>query len=211
MSETGRAGEPQRVRPVEKQDLAPLAAVLVDAFYEDPVTVYLFPSEASRRRRLARYFGFQLRRVGEVGGLIYTTDDLAGVSLWLPPKRRPPTLSSALGQLFGVLFILGAQTGRAVALADQLERVRPKEAHYYLAGIGVAPARQATGVGSLLLRPVLGQADEECVPVYLESSRQENIGFYRRHGFEVTGEVGRVRGGSPPLWCMRRQPVPPAS
>jgi ribosomal protein S18 acetylase RimI-like enzyme len=194
------------IRPMTPPDVPRLAQVLVAAFFEDPVTLYLFPRESSRRRRLERYFVFQLRRIAQSGGEAWTTGDLSGVSLWLPPRRQVPTFTVALGQLFGATFILGLETGRALALIDQLERLRPKEAHYYLAGIGVDPALQRKGVGSRLLQVVLDRVDEEQLPVYLESSKEENLSFYFRHGFEVTGEVGSNRGLSPRLWCMCRQP-----
>ena len=55
-----------------------------------------------------------------------------------------------------------------------------------------------------MLGPVLARCDEDGVRAYLESSKEQNIPFYRRHGFEVTGEV-RLPGG-PPVWTMRASP-----
>ena len=61
-----------------------------------------------------------------------------------------------------------------------------------------------TGIGSALIAPVLEQCDRQGVLVYLESSKEVNIGFYQRHGFEVVREV-QVPGG-PLLWPMLRTP-----
>jgi GNAT superfamily N-acetyltransferase len=85
--------------------------------------------------------------------------------------------------------------------------VHPEEPHWYLAVLGTATDHQGKGVGSALMAPVLAKCDAEGIPAYLESSKESNIPFYRRHGFEVSGEVN-VKNG-PKLWPMWRDPQPP--
>ena len=77
--------------------------------------------------------------------------------------------------------------------------------HWYLWLLGVDPPRQRQGLGSALVRPVLTRADEEHVPCYLDTTRERNLTFYRRHGFEVAYEGYFPRGG-PHLWTLRREP-----
>ncbi|MHB1988964.1 MAG: GNAT family N-acetyltransferase [Acidimicrobiales bacterium] len=194
------------VRPVEASEVRALSTCLAMAFEDDPVSCYLFPSRRTRLRRLERYFNWQFGHVFLPKGEAWTTSDLAGASLWMPPGRRAPTVSEALGQLAAVVRILGVQTGRAIRLLEQLEAAHPKTAHYYLGTIGIHPDRQGSGIGSGLLRVVLDRLDDEAIAAYLESSKEENLAFYHRHGFEVTGEIGQQNSGLPRIWLMWREP-----
>jgi hypothetical protein len=41
-------------------------------------------------------------------------------------------------------------------------------------------------------------------PVYLETMLERNVAFYRRHGFEVTGEAALDAGGLR-VWALVRE------
>jgi GNAT superfamily N-acetyltransferase len=70
--------------------------------------------------------------------------------------------------------------------------------------LAVDPPAQGKGVGSALMQPVLERSDTEGVPCFVESSKDRNVPFYARHGFEVTGEI-RIPAG-PTIWPMWREP-----
>ena len=107
-----------------------------------------------------------------------------------------------------MLLILGRRAGAALRLVQLVESRHPRTAHYYLGGLGTDPPWQGKGLGSAVLRPVLESCDREGMPAYLESSKESNIPFYRRHGFEVTDEVS-VPDGPVRLWLMWREPLGP--
>ena len=90
-----------------------------------------------------------------------------------------------------------------------IESMHPhEEPHWYLATLGTDPEVQGRGIGSALLRPVLEHCDAEGQPAYLESSKEKNLAFYSRHGFEVVKEVP-LPGGGPTIWTMWRDPKGP--
>jgi GNAT superfamily N-acetyltransferase len=188
-------------------DRAGVAEALADAFFDDPVMSWILPDEDSRSPRLARLFGVQLRGHYLPLGTTWTTPDHAGASLWAPPGHAVTAPTTLLRHLPDLLRALGRHTVRAVRTLDHVERLHPKEPHWYLGVLGTRTRSQGKGVGSALLTPVLERCDVEAIPAYLESSKHSNIAFYRRHGFEVTGEIPLPFGG-PTVWPMWREPRP---
>lgn len=191
------------VREGERGAVGALAHSLTLAFHDDPVQRYLFPGERGYRRRGRANFALLLRRTLEIGE-VYAAPENAGASLWIPPGRS--FVEGWRGSWFGVrsLVLLRSQVRRGLGFFELLARHHPRGRHWYLPVLGTAPEHQGRGHGSALLAPVLARCDAEGVPAYLESSKERNLAFYRRHGFEVTATI-RIPGG-PELWPMLRKP-----
>lgn len=205
--ESGLPDERIRLRRAEMADVPRLVEMLARAFDDDPVPNFLFRGDRRRRRGLRRFFSIQLRRMYIDEGEVWTTDDLAGSALWAPPSKARPGFREIFYLLPVLPYLagLGRHVGDAMDLLQSVERARPLEEHWYLATLGTEPDRQGQGIGSALLREVLSSLDAEGLPAYLESSKERNVPFYARHGFEVTGEIHTPRGG-PTLWLMWREP-----
>jgi ribosomal protein S18 acetylase RimI-like enzyme len=199
----------EAVREARAEEAPELARRLCDAFRDDPMQRWLFPGDAAYERRGLANFELVLRRTLEVG-LVHTTPGLAGAALWLPPGRD--LLDAPGGALFGwrsALALRGAIV-RGARFFAALARHHPREPHWYLPVLGTAPEHQGRGVASSLLRALLARSDAEGLPAYLESSKERNLAFYRRHGFEVVGTL-RADGGGPTVWPMLRAPRPAGS
>jgi GNAT superfamily N-acetyltransferase len=193
------------VRKAEVTDIGPLSVALAKAFYDDPVMSYLLPNDAKREKRLVALFDLELRYVHLPHQEVYTTAELTGGALWGPPGnwRTPP--SSILRSLPRLAGALGLRIPVALRFITAIEKIHPRQPHWYLAVLGTEPARQGQGIGSAVLEPILQRCDREGLPAYLESSKESNVAFYRRHGFEVTRTVD-LPGGGPPVWPMWREP-----
>jgi GNAT superfamily N-acetyltransferase len=190
------------VRAVDAGDAVPLGASLARAFADDPVTNWTFPEAAGRD--LGRMFSALMTKVFLRSGLAYTTDDLVGAALWSAPGGWPFSWVQQLRLAPSVLPLLGRHLVKVVRWMRMVDSLHPKEPHWYLAVLGTDPPFQGRGVGSALLEPVITRCDEEGLPSYLESSKESNVPFYRRHGYEVTGVISGF--GAPPLYAMWREP-----
>jgi GNAT superfamily N-acetyltransferase len=196
-------------RAATLSDVEDVADVLVRAFEDDPLMMYLFKTAEGRRTKSRLFFVSDARRaIEKAKGRVDTNDDgeTKGGAIWFAPDQWRTGGMELLGQI-PMLFRMGLETPRALNVLNQVEKVHPKEPHWYLAVLGTDPQYQGKGVGSALMAPVLSQCDEEGVPAYLESSKERNLPFYERHGFKVTTEL-KLKNG-PSLWPMWRDPRPP--
>lgn len=173
------------VRAAGETDIPGITQALVRSFHDDPVMSFLFRSDDGRRRKLKALFDAELdRALRKAKGKVHTTcgDDRLGAAIWFAPDQWRTGGTELLGQV-GLLFRLGLETPRALGVLGRMEKIHPREPHWYLAVLGTDPDHQGKGVGSSLLAPVLAECDEEGIPCYLESSKERNVPFYRRHGF----------------------------
>ena len=101
-----------------------------------------------------------------------------------------------------LLGIFGGDAFKVMNTMDRVEKLHPKEPHWYLQVIGTDPPKQGKGFAGIAMRERLAVADASGTPCYLESSKDTNIPIYRAFGFEVTGEI-KIPDG-PTLWPMWR-------
>ena len=91
--------------------------------------------------------------------------------------------------------------------ADRVvDPLRPRTRHLYLGTVGTSRAMQGRGLGTMTLAPLFRSSDQAGLEVWLETSTESNVAFYRRLGFEVDGHV-TIEGGGPDVWLMRRRPT----
>ncbi len=130
----------------------------------------------------------------------------AAAAVWLPPPGRwRLSPSQRLRLLPPLVRFLGLRTVSVLGGLERMEARHPHDPpHWYLFILGTEQAAQGRGLGSALLDQGLARIDADGMPVYLESSNEQNLALYGRHGFEVTSEV--VIPGGPRIWPMWRAP-----
>lgn len=199
------------VRTATTADVPALAMALARAFDDDPVWQWIFPDPGPRGRGLIAMFGVLLRHVHLRHGATETAgrgDLVEAGALWDPPGHWRVPLTTQLRQGVPLVRAFGTRLLPALRALSAVEKQHPEEPHWYLAVLGTDPAAQGNGLGGALLRSRLDRCDADGLPAYLESSKESNVPYYERFGFEVTQEVKLARG-APTVWLMWRNPPAP--
>lgn len=194
-------------RKAARADLDDLAALLTDAFMDDPVLHWTLREGSAYPAALRRYFDFALAEQCVPSDQMWLSGDGCATAIWLPPAdlhvlETPPREMLRLIPRF--LPILGvSRLFRAKSLAMVMDAEHPHEPHWYLYFLGVASHAQGRGLGSAMMEATLPMVDAERLPAYLDNSNPRNIPLYERYGFRVVSEY-RARDDAPPIWGMWR-------
>lgn len=207
---TPAPGSPPAPRLATTADLPAIGRSLAAAFADDPVWDWLVPDGRNGGSAAARLF--EWIAAGHLADdSVWTLPGETATAVWaLPGRHRTPAsrILTALPRLLGALGLAGM--GRLTQLGG-LERLHPPEPHWYLSILGTHPDHQGQGLGTAVVAPGIAAADAAGVGCYLESSKEANVPYYRRLGFEVTDTYEVDGGRGPRLWLMWRDPQPPTA
>ncbi|TPG37207.1 GNAT family N-acetyltransferase [Mycolicibacterium hodleri] len=190
-------------------DVGDLSKTLGRAFYDDPVMCWMLPDADRRRRKLYKLFSALTRHHHLAHGGVEVVPDetggIGGAALWDPPGRWRQTRGQELRAMPGLLLAFGRSLQRGFVLEEMMKEAHPEEPHWYLAIIGSDPDVRGKGYGHELMSSRLDRCDAGHAPAYLESSNPDNVPYYQRFGFEITGEITPPGGPSLiPMWRPAR-------
>lgn len=197
---------PIEVRTAAADAVPDVAALLADAFINDPVFTWLVPGSLRLRARLQTMFAAEVEQYVVPNGIVWTTPGYDGAVTALPPGawEMPKSLTGREAlrwmRAFGTRLALAGKVHRA------MEERHLREPHFYIRTVGVRTALQGQGIGSALMQPTLERADSVGLPTYIEASSERCAALYERLGF-VHMDVLELPEGGPPVWLMRRPPA----
>ena len=218
-----------RILEPGKDTIVAAAAVLTEAFEEDPVARALFPGD--RYEKGLEAFYRVLVEIYSVAGLVYVLENVPGevksVALWNVPEtkkkigldqeERGPGFVQALYFLARIVWILGVRTMVRLVWYSQFMMAASAKHEpskpYQLELIGTTKDFRSRGAGAAIMAPKLARADAEGMPCVLVSANPKNMTFYKRHGYNVVAEEypfkdwSDIPGDGPVVSFLCRSPV----
>ncbi len=138
---------------------------------------------------------------------VFTTDDVAAVSVWIPPGGTELSRDQEADVVRLVEASLEPTSARAMfELWDRFAANHPQaEPHAYLSLLATHPDHRGRGVGQQLLAEHLERLDADGIPAFLESTNPANDHRYVRAGFQRIGGFTSVLDDAP-ISTMWRPP-----
>jgi uncharacterized protein YhfF/GNAT superfamily N-acetyltransferase len=192
------------VRPVAPLEVPALAGVLGRAFATDPMVVWPLVTADDIPARVRAAFEAVDTPFAREGWMLEAGDGL-GVMTLLPPgsAAREEALAAEVAPAIAALSPDGG--ARYDAFWAWVWSMLPDAPRWLLDQLAVEPAAQGRGIGGALVRYAIARAEEDGLPLVLETGNERNLAFYGRHGFRVA-EEGDAPGGGPHVWFLRRDP-----
>lgn len=190
-------------------DFSRVKTVLCEAFFTDPILSYLLRNDSKKAEALDIFFDYCLGVHARTNGVALITSDGSGSVVWLQPgaHRDALSLSQSLRTFKRILKV--CTTRRVIRLLAYLyviSRHQPRNTEFvYMFFIGVKPAFQGKGIGSILMSAAMDRIEATSREAYLETSSEDHARLYNRFGFHIRERFFLPFGGPEIITMLRSE------
>ncbi|OBT71905.1 hypothetical protein VF21_09198 [Pseudogymnoascus sp. 05NY08] len=176
--------------------MAVCADIFDEAFADDPAIIYLYPRSDPKvlKEKSIQNFekSFTAPGVKYFKAVLEETSEIVAFSKWVYPHTPDPNAGDPETAIRMQQHVPGSNEELVVEFFTKFLHGRRKwvvpETHYFMGILAVRPKYQRKGLGSMLLTPVLEQADKENAKAFVQGSVQ-GVGLYLKHGWEEVDEI----------------------
>jgi ribosomal protein S18 acetylase RimI-like enzyme len=159
--------------------------ILQKAFDDNKSVNYVVRQDDNRLTRIRGLMEYSFN-VCNAFGEVWISENNQACALILFPDKKRTSFRTLLWDLKLALSVIGIDRVNAVLKRESMIKSNhPKSPIAYLWFIGVNPKLQSKGIGSSFIREVIAECERKKRPIYLETSMERNIPFYKKFGFEI--------------------------
>lgn len=163
--------------------------MLTRAFDTNKSVNYIVGLNGNRVRRIQNLMTYSFNVCHQFGECwMSDAGDACALILFTDKKRR--TWQTLVWDLQFAISVVGLRRmGGILKREEMIKSNHPKKPFAYLWFFGVDPDVHNKGVGSAFLREIISECDKKKRPIYLETSMEKNLPFYKKFGFEIFNTV----------------------
>jgi len=159
--------------------------ILTKSFDDNKSVNYVVKQDAARQARIRGLMDYSFN-ICNAFGEVWMSDDHQACALILFPDKKRTTLNSILWDVKLAFSVIGiTRVTDVLKRESKIKSFHPKKSFCYLWFIGVNPSTQNRGKGSQLLKKIINESDANRRPIYLETSVDRNLNWYKKNGFEI--------------------------
>jgi predicted N-acetyltransferase YhbS len=198
------------IEKMRKEELSQTSEVIGKAFATQPSSLAIYRNKADLANRMKIVFGAMLEHLpGQVfvakqdGRIVGAMRIVEWPGCQMSPRRGLRMLPTMMKGGGGV-----GELRRSLKFRGTWAKSDPKEPHWHLDPLGVTPELQGQGIGSQLMEYYCNHIDSLGMAAYHETDRPENVKFYERFGYKVTGKETILDFPNWYMWRPRTSTTP---
>ena len=160
--------------------------ILSDCFEANKTVNYIVKQDEKKKERIRFLMDYSFDMCLEAGQILMT-DDMNGVIICSNSTSKLPILEEAFQTAKFVWKVSGIDgIGRVLKRETYLNSYHPQDEEYmYIWFMGVDKGAQGKGVGSAMIDELIRESNLTDKTIYLETSSESHLQFYKKHGFDV--------------------------
>lgn len=179
------------MRKASTKDKALILDIISKSFYDNKSVNYVIKQgdKSNNEKRIQALVEYAYNLCFNFGEIWIDSDNI-GCIMFLNPNKKELSLSSVLWDAQLALNCIGLfRIGKVLGRESEIKKNYPKGDFFHLWFVGVLPEKQGNGIGTALVKNVIGKAENENLPVYLETSMVKNLKWYKDLGFVIYKEI----------------------
>ncbi|HRD69568.1 MAG TPA: GNAT family N-acetyltransferase [Legionella sp.] len=175
---------------IEWNDVGQVAEKLVHVFTNYPMHQWIFATERNTRQ-IEYHFNRAWIKYCIKYGIALKTSNLEAILLAKKPGDVGFNhLRNIRCGLLKIPFLVNKETLKRLIwlnerVSDERKRIMGNQKHWYLWIMATSPDKVRQGFGHSSLQYLIQLAQNQKLPIYLQTSSSSAINFYLAHGFEV--------------------------
>ena len=177
------------IEPYRQAEIDEVAGLLARAFTTEPNNLEVFRGERNLEIRQKPLFIGMLKVFPGIIMVAKKESTIVGVLCISKWPQCHMSLLNIFFYLTRMLSVLRSGVLREMKIRVTWSKYDPKQPHWHIGPIGIEPAFQGKGIGSMLMNYFCNLVDTEHQAAYLETDNENNVRFYQHFNFSVTRSV----------------------
>ena len=163
--------------------------LLVESFAENKSVNYIVAQDNKKLQRIKALMDYSFEICYQFGE-IFLNEDKSACALILYPDKKKTNFTTIAMDIKLILKCIGFKNiTKALNREKAINALHPDKNIFYLWYIAVNKTEQGKGIGTSFLEKICDYATSCNRDIYLETSTEQNISWYKKMGFELYKEL----------------------